>query len=110
MDDLMSNFNGIFNVMFNNNNLSDEKINFNEINKNVNKMFGGNNNGEFDMGNLLNNVNMNNINIEDIMKNFKNDDIVELNETSLKSENSLDDFLKCESDSDNFNELEDFLE
>ena len=111
MNDLMSNFNGIFNMMFNNKNLLDERINFNEIHENVNKMFSGNNdNIEFDMGNILSNINMNDINIENIMNNVENNDIVEMNEKSLKSENSLDDFLEYESDNDNSNELEDFLE
>ena len=110
MNDLMSNFNGIFNMMFNNKNLLDERINFNEIQENVNKMFGGNNNIEFDMSNILNNINMNDINIENIMNNIENNDIVEINEKSLKSENSLDDFLEYKSDDNNSNELEDFLE
>ena len=57
MNDLMSNFNGIFNMMFNNKNLLDERINFNEIHENVNKMFSGNNdNVEFDMDNILSNI------------------------------------------------------
>ena len=111
MNDLMSNFNGIFNMMFNNKNLLDERINFNEIHENVNKMFSGNNdNIEFDMGNILSNINMNDINIENIMNNVENNDIVEMNEKSLKSENSLDDFLEYKSDDNNSNELEDFLE
>jgi len=111
MNDLMSNFNGIFNMMFNNKNLLDERINFNEIHENVNKMFSGNNdNVEFDMDNILSNINMNDINIGNIMNNIENNDIVEINEKSLKSENSLDDFLEYESDNDNSNELEDFLE
>ena len=111
MNDLMSNFNGIFNMMFNNKNLLDERINFNEIHENVNKMFSGNNdNVEFDMDNILSNINMNDINIGNIMNNIENNDIIEINEKSLKSENSLDDFLEYESDNDNSNELEDFLE
>ena len=111
MNDLMSNFNGIFNMMFNNKNLLDERINFNEIHENVNKMFSGNNdNVEFDIDNILSNINMNDINIGNIMNNIENNDIIEINEKSLKSENSLDDFLEYESDNDNSNELEDFLE